>query len=262
MAKVCQLYSGSSGNCIYIANKDVKILIDAGVSAKRIDEGLSAIGESGDSISAILITHEHSDHIKGVRVFAEKHGVPVFAKDDVLEFMIENGSITSKINTEGICNNMELGGIEIMHFQNSHDSVSCTGYRLNMPNGKSVGICTDTGYITESARTALLGCDMVFLESNHEITMLQNGNYPYMLKQRILSDYGHLSNSASAEFARELVENGTTRLALAHLSKENNLPDIARQTTISTLEMAGLAEEKDYRLTVSREINSERPIIL
>lgn len=262
MAKACQLYSGSSGNCIYISNKETKILIDAGVTAKRIDEGLSAIGEDGDSISAIFVTHEHTDHIRGIRVFAERHNIPVFAKNDVFELLSQSGNITSKMSADILYDNMELDGIEIIPFANSHDSISCTGYRFNLPNGKSIGICTDTGYVTESAREALLGCDMVYLESNHEVRMLQNGSYPYPLKQRILSDFGHLSNQASAEFAKDLVKGGTTRIILAHLSRENNLPDIARQTALSAMEMAGFVDGRDYRLGVSSEINHERPVII
>lgn len=261
MTKACQLFSGSSGNSIFIANDNTKILVDAGVTAKRLDEAFSNIGENPKDLSAIFITHEHSDHIAGVRVFATRHNIPVFAERDVLDKMYSAGHITDKIIADSISDNMELGGIEIVPFYNSHDSVKCVGYRFNMGN-KSVSICTDTGYITDDARKALLGSTMVYLESNHEERMLLNGSYPYPLKQRILSDRGHLSNSASAEFATELVQNGTTRLVLAHLSKENNLPDLARQTAVSTLENAGLKLDEDYLLRVSKEINNERPIIL
>lgn len=262
MSKVCQLFSGSSGNSIYIASRDAKILVDAGVSCKRLSQGLMDIGEDPSEISAIFITHEHSDHIKGVKVFAKKYNIPVFAEENVLEAMYSAGHITRGIPAEKISGNMELCGVEIVPFQNSHDSVACVGYRFNLMDGRSVSVCTDTGYVTNDAKSKITGSDLVFLESNHEITMLQNGPYPYPLKQRILSDYGHLSNEACSEFASYLVENGTTRLILSHLSKENNYPNLALQTTLSKLNDSGFSENVDFRLRVSPEENFERPIVL
>ena len=262
MAKACQLFSGSSGNSIFISNAETKILVDAGVSAKRIEEGLAAIGEDASSLSAIFITHEHFDHISGLRVLASRHRIPVFAEESVMERLYQDGRVNEKIPTEILDGNAEIGGVEIIPFELSHDSASCTGYRFNLPSGKSVSVCTDTGYITPAAESTLIGSDLVYLESNHEITILQNGGYPYMLKKRILSEHGHLSNAACAEFAEKLVKNGTTRLVLAHLSRENNTSDIARQTTLSSLVTAGFEEERDFRLKVSAPINSERPIIL
>lgn len=251
MAKTCQLYSGSSGNSIIVSNGTSNFLIDAGVSAKKIDTMLSNLGFDAKSLDGIFITHEHIDHIKGVRVFAKKHNIPVFAHRDVLDQMDAGGHLPSEIKAIEISDNMEISGVEIIPFANSHDSVQCHGYRFNLPECRSVAVCTDTGYITDSARQALLGCDMIYLESNHEVTMLQNGFYPYNLKQRILSDRGHLSNEACGEFAKELVKSGTTRIMLSHLSKDNNMPDIARQTTISALAQAGFEEDVHYRLGVS-----------
>lgn len=262
MPKVCQLFSGSSGNSIFMSDGRTKLLVDAGVSAKRIEQGLSAIGESADELSAILITHEHSDHIKGVRVFASRHNIPVFGNNAVLEDMIMNGGITDNIHAEPVHKNMQIGTVEIVPFENSHDSIACLGYRVNMCGDRSVAVCTDTGYITDSAREALLGTDLVFLESNHEITMVQNGPYPYNLKRRILSRRGHLSNADCSAFAKELLESGTTRLVLAHLSRENNHPDIARQTTLAALTGAGFTEGHDFRLRVSPPENAERAIVL
>lgn len=262
MAKACQLFSGSKGNSIFISNGNAKILVDAGVSAKRLDESLMDIGENGDDISAIFITHEHSDHIKGIRVFATKHNIPVFAHQDVISKMIASGDITDKVTSNAISDNMELCGIEIKPFTLSHDSTACVGYRFNLGGNRSISVCTDTGYITDEARSALLGTDLIFLESNHEVTMLENGPYPYPLKQRILSDYGHLSNASCSQFASELVKNGTTRICLSHLSDENNHPDIAKQTTLAVLNESGFKENIDFRLKVSAKINNERPIVL
>ena len=262
MSKVCQLFSGSSGNSIFISYKGTKLLVDAGVSAKRICAMLSDIGEDASELSAIFVTHEHSDHVGGLRVLASKHNIPVFAAEDVINRMSQTNIINEKVNTIPIEKNIELSGIEILPFELSHDSVSCHGYRFNLGNSRSVGVCTDTGYITEDARQTLKGTDLVFLESNHEVTILQNGAYPYYLKKRILSECGHLSNFASSEFAKELAKSGTTRFVLAHLSRENNTPDIARESVVSALLEENLKENTDYRLYISPPINTEKAITL
>ncbi len=262
MSKVCQLFSGSSGNSIYIDSQGTKILVDAGVSAKRLTGALADIGENPQELSAIFVTHEHSDHIKGIRVFAKKYNIPIFAEENVLEKLYEGGHIADNVTADKISDDMELCGVEISPFYNSHDSIACVGYRFNLKDGRSVSVCTDTGCITDDARKKIAGSDLVFLESNHEVTMLENGPYPYPLKQRILSSHGHLSNDACSEFALELVKSGTTRLVLSHLSKENNYPSLALQTTLSKLSDNGLTENVDFRLRVSAEENYERPIVL
>ena len=262
MSKACQLFSGSSGNSILIASGETKLLVDAGVSAKRIENALFNIGESAGELSAIFVTHEHSDHISGIKVLAARHGIPVFSSETILMKMVVDGKINEKIMTQPISENMVLGGIEIIPFELSHDSVQCFGYRFNLPDSRSVSVCTDTGYVPLSAKKVIPGSDLVFLESNHEVTMLENGPYPYILKQRILSRKGHLSNADCAAFAAELVGSGTTRLVLSHLSRENNFPDIARQTTLSALTEAGFTENRDFRLRVAPVENNERPMKL
>ncbi|MBE6719213.1 MAG: MBL fold metallo-hydrolase [Ruminococcaceae bacterium] len=262
MPKVCQLFSGSSGNSIFVSDGRTKLLVDAGVSAKRIEQALSDIGESADELSAVLITHEHSDHIKGLRVLASKHKIPVFAHGRVLASLKQSGDVTDSMQAFETGDNAEFGGVEIVPFENSHDSVACLGYRLNMCGDRSISVCTDTGYITDDAKEKIAGSDLVFLESNHEITMLQNGPYPYNLKLRILSERGHLSNAACSEFAAELMKSGTTRIVLSHLSRDNNHPEIARQTTLAALTGAGFVEEHDFRLRVSAPENDGRAIIL
>ncbi len=263
MAKACQLFSGSSGNSIFIADKGTKILVDTGVTAKRIEEGLGAIGESAEELSAIFITHEHFDHVKGLRVLASRHKIPVFADGRVIDRLrCDRYNDYSKIELIEISENFELSGIEAVPFELSHDSAACIGYRFNLSGGKSVSVCTDTGYIPVAAKKALKGSQLVFLESNHEVMMLENGPYPYLLKQRILSRKGHLSNADCAEFAVQLLQNGTTRINLSHISLENNTPDIARVTTQSALTLAGFKEDYDYKLTLSPTENKGKPIIL
>lgn len=262
MARVCQLFSGSSGNSILISSKGHNLLVDIGVSAKRCEDALKAIDVSPDSIEAVFVSHEHTDHSKGLRVFSKKHSVPVFASEACIEKMYSEKLIDYTTDIRKFDYHTNISGVEIMGFKQSHDSVDCLGYRFNFDSGRSVGICTDTGFVTQNAKQVLRGVDMIFIESNHETTMLQMGPYPYPLKQRILSERGHLSNFACSEFIKELAESGTTRFVLCHLSRENNLPEIARQTAVSALSELGLLENQDYRLYVSPEENAGRGITI
>lgn len=262
MAKTCQLFSGSSGNSIYIGNNGGGILVDIGVSAKKCEYALNGVGVSPDSIKAVFVTHEHHDHISGVRVFAARHKIPVFASPETLEEMRFTGIVNNTVSSYEITNVLDFNGIIAETFQNSHDSVCCIGYKFTMPDGRTISVCTDTGYITDDAKKVLAGTDLIFLESNHEISMLENGAYPYHLKKRILSSRGHLSNFAASEFAKELLKSGTTRFVLSHLSRENNVPEIARQTTVSALSEVGAKENNDYRLCVSKSENDGGLIVL
>lgn len=262
MSKACQLFSGSKGNSIYLSCSTGKFLIDVGVSAKRIENALDEIGVSPNDLCGIFVTHEHSDHISGLRVFACRYNLDVYAHPDVIAAMRNTKKIDDKVKTKEISSPLELSGVKIIPFENSHDSVACLGYRFDMSDGRSICVCTDTGYVTDDAREKMQGCDLAFLESNHEVTMLQNGTYTYQLKQRILSQTGHLSNFACAEYACDLVKHGTTRIVLSHISKENNMPDIAYQTTLCALRQEGFKENKDFRLSVSPQENHERPIVL
>lgn len=262
MSKACQLFSGSKGNSIYLSCSTGKFLIDVGVSAKRIEKALDEIGVSSSELCGIFVTHEHSDHISGLRVFASRYNLDVYAHPDVIAAMRNTKKIDDKVKIKEISSPLELSGVKIIPFENSHDSVACLGYRFDMSDGRSICVCTDTGYVTDDAREKMQGCDLAFLESNHEVTMLQNGGYTYQLKQRILSQTGHLSNFACAEYACDLVKHGTTRIVLSHLSRENNMPDIAYQTTLCALRQEGFKENKDFRLSVSPQENHERPIVL
>ena len=262
MSKACQLFSGSKGNSIYLSCSTGKFLIDVGVSAKRLENALGEIGVSPSELCGIFVTHEHTDHISGLRVFASRYNLDVYAHPDVITAMRKTKKIDDKVKTREITSPLELSGVKIIPFENSHDSVACLGYRFDMSDGRSICVCTDTGYVTDDAREKMRGCDLAFLESNHEVTMLQNGTYTYQLKQRILSNSGHLSNDSCAEYACELVRGGTTRIVLSQLSRENNMPDIAYQTTLCALRQEGFKENKDFRLSVSPQENHERPIVL
>ncbi|MGN1329384.1 MAG: MBL fold metallo-hydrolase [Eubacterium sp.] len=262
MSKVCQLFSGSSGNSILISSMGHSFLVDIGVSAKRCENALLSIGVDPDSIDGIFVTHEHKDHCSGVRVFANKHKTPVFATPLCLGQMRLTDVLAENNDTCEIDGNMEIFGVDISVFHQSHDSVDCVGYRFNLPDGRSVSVCTDTGYVTDDAKRVLVGTDLIFIESNHEISMVNTGPYPYNLKQRILGAQGHLSNFACGEYIKELAQSGTTRFVLAHLSEENNFPHLARQTAIAALDEIGLKEDCDYRLFVSPKENNGRGIAL
>lgn len=256
MARFCSLFSSSSGNCTYVGSSQGGVLIDVGVSAKKTADALREIDVDPNSISAIFVTHEHADHINGVRVFAERHGVKVYSSEGTMKGMEQAGVITPKMTADIIpSGGMEAGGIFIRPFRTPHDSLESTGYTFVMPDGKRLAVATDIGKITGTVMDAIYGCDLVLLESNHDVGMLKNGPYPFFLKERILSDHGHLSNESCAETAVRLMESGTTRFVLGHLSKENNMPVLAYETTRAAMKMAGATENLDYLLNVAGDRN-------
>ncbi|MBR6785987.1 MAG: MBL fold metallo-hydrolase [Clostridia bacterium] len=257
MAKFCSLYSSSSGNCTYIGTSQGGILVDIGVSAKRTCEALCGIGVDPSSIAAIFITHEHADHVNGVKVFAKKHGIKIYATAGTLAGMEEQNALDPRIQTEVVpWSGVEAAGIFVRPFATPHDSRESSGYSVVTPDGKRISVATDIGKVTDTVMNAIHGSDLVLLESNHDVGMLQNGPYPFFLKQRILSDHGHLSNENCAKTAVKLVESGTTRLVLGHLSKENNIPSLAYETTRSAMTLAGAKEGLDYLLTVAGNLNA------
>ncbi|MGN0522170.1 MAG: MBL fold metallo-hydrolase [Eubacterium sp.] len=262
MSKVCQLFSGSSGNSIFISSKGCKVLVDIGVSAKRCENALRNIGVEPADIDAVFVTHEHNDHSSGVRVFSSRYNIPVFASEICLEEMLNTGVLNSKNDARVIQHGAQVGSIEAVTFHQSHDSVDCLGYRFNLPDGRAVSVCTDTGYITEDAKAKLEKTDLIFIESNHEVSMVNTGPYPYHLKKRILGMQGHLSNFACGEYIKELAQSGTTRFVLSHLSRENNMPDIARQTALAAMAEIGMRENIDFRLYVSPPENESGAIVL
>lgn len=251
MARFCSLFSSSSGNCTYIGSSGGGILIDAGVSAKQISLGLNGIGVGESEINAIFVTHEHSDHVKGLRVFASKYNIPVYATAGTLNELEKMGVLNGKFPTAVIEGEIECGSQLIKPFATSHDVAQSCGFSVTTGDDRQLSVATDTGIVTDEMRDALTGSDLVLIESNHDIGMLRNGNYPYLLKRRILSDTGHLSNLACGDFVTELIKSGTTRFVLGHLSKENNIPSLAYQTSKAALDCLGATENRDYILTVA-----------
>ena len=252
MARLCTLASGSKGNSTYISTTDGDILIDAGISGKAL---LSAIEQVGDvsRLRAIAITHTHSDHVNGLKPFLNKVKIPLIASTDTLQTLAENNSIPAGIETIAADSGMvTLGDIGVDFFATSHDVKGSGGYVIHMPDGRKAAVCTDLGIMTDTIRQKLNGCQALLIESNHDIEMLRRGPYPANLKLRILSDEGHLSNNACATELPALLNSGTNRIILAHLSDENNTPLLARQSSAACLMQIGAKEGFDYVLEIAK----------
>lgn len=240
--RVCTLASGSKGNLTYIESASAKILVDCGLCMTEVVKRLSKINVLPNEIDAILITHEHSDHIKGVEVFARKYGAKVFAHAD--EWVALNGKI--KVNEKNVVafydNDFYIKDLLVTPFRLSHDSFMCVGYTFCSGQNK-VSIATDTGYLPQAALSTMFGSDLIIIESNHDEDMLINNyEYPAHLKSRILSKKGHLSNVACASAIYELIMGGTKQFVLAHLSENNNTPHVAYNTVCGYLLNKGVVE--------------------
>lgn len=258
MARFCTLYSGSTGNCTYIGSGERGIIVDAGASAKGIISMLEAKGISYESIAAIFITHEHSDHIKGLGALLKKINVPVAASSDTLSAVAEHCKLPAgTVFTQMEDKVNDFSGFQVCRFATSHDCEGSGGYTVITPDGKKISVCTDLGIVTDSVRRALLGSDLVLIESNHDLKMLKNGPYPPQLKLRIMSDSGHLSNNACAAELPALLNSGTARFVLGHLSMHNNLPSLAAAAARGALADLGAAENQDYILKVAPPQNGE-----
>lgn len=254
MFKAIPLFSGSAGNCTYVNCDGYEVLIDAGVSYKKICTALNFAGTDISNIKAVLVTHEHSDHIRGLEVLSSRKTCPVYINQQSADYfqlppdMIFGGNAIIKDPGESIV----FDKFEVNVFGTPHDSLGSVGYHFNLPGGERFTYATDMGVITDKAKEFLTGCKSVIIESNHDLKMLKSGSYPYVLKKRILSDKGHLSNDACAEILPCLVEKGTEKIVLAHLSRENNTPLLAYNTSAEALAEAGFTPN-DVKLTVAPE---------
>ena len=236
--KVITFASGSSGNCTLVQDGGTNLLIDAGISMKRIRQALSRQGLRPEDVQGILITHEHKDHISGLPMMVKYHGLPVFAPRTVANRILWSvRGVDEYLRPIATEEPFVLGNLRVTAFSTSHDTQQSVGYRIE--GSARLGYCTDTGCVTVGMRQYLNGCEAVVLESNHDVDMLRTGPYPWPLKQRVLSDRGHLSNDGCAAFACQLAESGTKKLVLAHLSRENNRPSVAEDTVCSLLRDRG-----------------------
>ena len=240
--KVSILGSGSRGNSALVTTSRVRVLVDAGFSFRSLCKRMAEIGESAESLDAVLISHEHSDHISGLPVLSRKVNVPVYMTGRTAG-AIDWGEKKPHVETFDAGAKLAIGDLEIETFTIPHDAVDPVGFTFRQ-NGFKVGIATDLGYMTESIKRHIQGCDMLVLESNHDLEMLKVGPYPWFVKQRVMSRVGHLSNQAVSDYLTAELDPATRILVLAHLSGNNNHPEIARMFAAEALARAGAAETR------------------
>ncbi len=231
------LASSSGGNAALLRCGGTAILLDAGISARRIKQALLRLGMTPEALDAVLVTHEHTDHVSGIATLTKQYHVPVYASRGTARFL-RCGEAALRVFDAG--ETFSVGALTIRSFRTSHDAADSVDYRIDTPDG-SVGALTDTGYVTRAAADALAGVDLLLLEANHDVETLRSGPYPYHLKQRILGQYGHLCNEAAADFALYCAQHGTRDIMLAHLSAENNTPALAEYTVGRRLQAEGLS---------------------
>lgn len=238
MINFCNLYSGSSGNCTYIASENTRILVDAGVSCNKIVKALEELNVELDEIDAIIITHEHSDHTKGLTTISKKYNIPIYANIPTWH-MIESLNVKDNCKfTFTTGKEFEIGDFKIHPFSIPHDAVDPCGFSI-FHDGKKVTIATDIGHITEGVLHQMENSDILLLEANYDDETLKCGPYPYQLKKRIMSEKGHLSNEEAGKTLAYLSKYNVQNMILGHLSKENNFPELAYQTVFNEIDMNG-----------------------
>ena len=253
---ICSFASGSSGNCFLVKTEETAVLVDAGISGRQVESDLGSLGLTAEDLDAVLITHEHTDHVRGLKVISSKSCAPVFASEGTcrgMEFADELGLKQTFCPGESF----SVGDIRISSFPTSHDAMQPAGFSFEA-GGKKISIVTDTGTVTEDCYCRVRDADILVLESNHDESVLRMGRYPWFLKQRILSDEGHLSNEAAARTVLRILqeEQASGRqeknrlVLLAHLSKENNFPEMALQTMSNILGTGGFAAGGRLRVAV------------
>ena len=261
--RIVSICSSSKANCTYIESGGKGLLVDIGCSYKMLCDGLAMVNRDVSCINAVFITHEHSDHIKGLPMLTKKLDVPVYASEGTLREIIHDGKISGNARLH---TTEELSGapvnIAVNVFHTPHDSAESVGYTFSDSENK-ISVCTDLGHVTDEVRENLLGCRFVLLEANYDLEMLtRNLQYPPMLKARIRSDRGHLANGDSASFARELVSSGTVNILLGHLSQNNNTPETALNTVEKALLASGAVRGKDYILDAAAVVGSGKAIVI
>lgn len=236
--RVCIFASGSGGNCLLVSGEGGNILIDAGISMRRIVNGLAQAGLSLQNINGVLITHEHSDHISGLKMLMKHTRLPIFAPDRLARELVRLIPESEDcMNTIPLTENIQLAGFGVSACRTPHDAVESVAYKVH--GERTFALATDMGHVTEDVQRLLSNVDAAVIESNYDEEMLRYGPYPVFLKRRILSQNGHLSNDSCAELASQLVNQGTKQIVLGHLSKENNRPEIALETVRPSLQDSG-----------------------
>lgn len=254
--EICSIASGSSGNCICAGTDTCHLMIDAGISGKRIENGLNSVGLKTEEMEGVLITHEHSDHISGLGVMSRKYHIPIYATAGTIEAIRSNSSL-GRIEEELFVpieadKTFILKDIQVSPMRTSHDAVCPVAYRFRHGRQK-IAIATDLGTYNDYTVECLKGMDVLFLEANHDVNMLQVGPYPYSLKQRILGDRGHLSNESSGQLLGKLLHDKLQAVVLGHLSRENNMPQLAYETVRVELAMGNSGYRGDeFPITVAK----------
>lgn len=254
--RICSIASGSSGNCIYVGSDKTHVIIDAGISGKRIEEGLNKIGLSTKDLDALLITHEHSDHVASVGVLSRKYGIPMYATKGTIEGIMRQ-KVLGDIDMSLFCeiaahNDFLIEDLLVRPIEISHDALEPVAYRIEHQDS-SVGVCTDLGTYNDRIVEGFSKVDALFLEANHDVNMLQVGRYPYYLKQRILSDRGHLSNENCGRLLCRLLHDNMKSITLSHLSAENNLAELAYEAVrLEIMLDEGAYSPSDFEIKVAK----------
>jgi len=253
MLKFCSLYSGSSGNSSFIQSENINILVDAGVSGKKIVDALASINIAVENISAILVTHEHSDHTQSISTLSKKYNIPVYANKKTWEAMKDK---KEKISKDNICyfnNNksFKLSDITILPFDIPHDAANPCGFTISDFNSK-ISIATDIGHMTTSIIDNIKNSNFLLLEANYEPDVLKCSSYPFHLKERIASPIGHLSNIEAGKTINYLSDFGVKNIMLGHLSNENNFPELAYKSVLEQI------ENKDLNLSVANRFSPSK----
>lgn len=262
MLNFCSLYSGSSGNSLFVESENTKLLVDAGVSSKKIEEALANLEIDPTSIDGILITHEHSDHVQGLGTFAKKFNLPVFVNEKTLDAMPKQKEKISEKNIKlfNINEKFEIGDLKVKPFSIPHDAANPCGFNI-FKDDKKISIATDIGHMTNGVLKNLEDSIFIMLESNYDPEVLKYSKYPYQLKTRIAGPDGHLSNELAGKTISYLLNSGLKQAVLGHLSKQSNFPELAYKTVIDEI-MCTKYDENSLKLSVaSRDIPGNKIIL-
>lgn len=255
MLNFCSLYSGSSGNCLFVETEQTKILVDAGVSLKKIEQALESINTTASNLDAVIVTHEHVDHIQSVGNISKKFDIPVFATSQTFDAMPKQTEKISDKNKKSIFidEKFSIGDIQILPFSIPHDAANPCGYTLFSDN-KKISIATDIGHMNNDILKHIDGSEFILLEANYDTEVLKYTKYPYKLKSRIAGPTGHLSNKVAGQTINYLIKSGLKNAILGHLSKESNFPELAYQTVVDELICNGTNLENFNLSIASRDM--------
>lgn len=253
--RICSIASGSSGNCTYIGTDTTHLLVDAGVSCKRVMEGVAKLGLSPKDIDGVFVTHEHIDHIAALGVMSRKYGIPIYGTSGTIMGIQNTKSLGAmsadffhKVRAD---EKLTIKDLTVQPFRISHDAAEPVAYRMSYGK-KKVAVATDMGYFDDYIVENLKGMDALVLEANHDVNMLQVGPYPYPLKQRILGNRGHLSNENAGRLLCRIMHDNLKAVSLGHLSLENNIPELAYETVRMEITMNGQYKPDDFPIYVAK----------